>query len=62
MLTIRKVTKSFNSRILFKEADMTINYAERVALVGPNGAGKSTLFSLILKTDTPDSGEIARED
>ncbi|CAN5694702.1 ABC-F family ATP-binding cassette domain-containing protein [soil metagenome] len=62
MLTIRKVTKSFNSRVLFKEADMTINYAERVALVGPNGAGKSTLFSLILKTDTPDSGEIARDE
>jgi len=62
MLTIRKVTKAFNNRTLFKDADMTINYAERVALVGPNGAGKSTLFSLILKEDTPDSGEIARDE
>lgn len=62
MLTLRKVTKSFNDRVLFKDANMTINYAERVALVGPNGAGKSTLFSLILKSDTPDAGEIERDE
>ena len=62
MLTLRNVTKSFNNRVLFSKAEMTINYAERVALVGPNGAGKSTLFSLILKTDTPDSGEVERDE
>ncbi|HEY1052938.1 MAG TPA: ABC-F family ATP-binding cassette domain-containing protein, partial [Prosthecobacter sp.] len=62
MLTIRNVTKTFNARTLFSGANMTINYAERVALVGPNGAGKSTLVSLILKTDTPDSGEIIRDE
>ena len=62
MLTIRDVTKTFNARTLFSGASMTINYGERVALVGPNGAGKSTLFSLILKTDTPDSGEVIRDE
>ena len=41
---------------------MTVNYAERVALVGPNGAGKSTLFSLILKQDEPDAGEVIRDE
>jgi len=62
MLTLRNVTKAFNNRVLFKDANMTVNYGDRVALVGPNGAGKSTLFSLILKADTPDSGEIARDE
>ena len=62
MLTLRKITKSFNSRVLFQDADMTVNYAERVALVGPNGAGKSTLFSLILQTDTPDAGMLERDE
>lgn len=62
MLTIRDVTKTFNARTLFSAASMTINYGERVALVGPNGAGKSTLFSLILKTDTPDAGEVIRDE
>ena len=41
---------------------MQINYGERVTLVGPNGSGKSTLFGLILKSDTPDSGEIQRDE
>ena len=62
MLTVRNVTKTFNARTLFSGASMTINHGERVALVGPNGAGKSTLFSLILKTDTPDAGEIVRDE
>ena len=62
MLTLRNVTKTFNARTLFQGANMTINYGERVALVGPNGAGKSTLFSLILKQDEPDSGEIIRDE
>jgi cobalt/nickel transport system ATP-binding protein len=44
MLTIRNVTKTFNARVLFSGATMTINHGERVALVGPNGAGKSTLM------------------
>ena len=62
MLTLRNITKSFNSRILFQNADMTVNYSERVALVGPNGAGKSTLFQLILGTDTPDEGTVTRDE
>jgi ATP-binding cassette subfamily F protein 3 len=62
MLTLRNVTKTFNARTLFAGANMTVNYAERVALVGPNGAGKSTLFSLIRKSDEPDAGEVIRDE
>lgn len=62
MLTLRNISKTFNSRTLFQHADLTVNYAEKVALVGPNGAGKSTLFSLILKTDTPDDGTVTRDE
>ena len=62
MLTLRNITKAFNSRTLLNSADLTVNYSERVALVGPNGAGKSTLFSLILKTDTPDVGTVDRDE
>ncbi|MBL9113404.1 MAG: ABC-F family ATP-binding cassette domain-containing protein [Verrucomicrobiaceae bacterium] len=62
MLVVRKLAKSFNNRILFQDADITINYGERVALVGPNGAGKTTLFSIILGEDTPDSGTVQRDE
>mgnify|MGYP001627982520 CR=1 FL=1 len=62
MLTIRNLKKSFGGRTLFEEADMQINYGERVALVGPNGAGKSTLFGIILKETDPDAGTVERDE
>ena len=62
MLSIRKLKKTMGGRTLFEEADMQVNYGERVALVGPNGAGKSTLFSLLLKKDEPDASTIERDE
>jgi len=62
MISIRKLKKTVGGRTLFEEADMQVNYGERIALVGPNGAGKSTLFSLLLKKDEPDSGSIERDE
>ena len=62
MLTIKKLTKTLGGRTLLREADMSINWGERVALVGPNGAGKSTLFRMILDEDAPDEGTIERDE
>jgi len=62
MLNIRKLAKSVGGRTLFSDADFTVNYADRVALVGPNGAGKSTLFNVILAKDVADSGAVARDE
>jgi len=62
VLIIRKLTKALGGRTLFEDADMTINWGERVALVGPNGAGKSTLFKLILGEDDADTGSVERDD
>jgi len=62
MLTIRNLKKSHGGRLLFEDADMQVNYGERVALVGPNGAGKSTIFSLILGRDEADAGTIQRDE
>jgi ATP-binding cassette, subfamily F, member 3 len=62
MLSIRKLKKTIGGRTLFEEADLQVNYGERVALVGPNGAGKSTLFSLLLKKDEADAGTIERDE
>ncbi len=58
MLTLSNLTKSYAGRTLFRDASMQVNRGERIGLVGPNGAGKSTLFSLILKENTPDEGQV----
>ncbi len=62
VLTIKKLTKNLGGRTLLREAEMSINWGERVALVGPNGAGKSTLFRMILEEDSPDEGTIERDE
>ena len=62
MLTIKKLTKAHAGRTLFADAELVVNWGERIALVGPNGAGKSTLFRMILGEDAPDEGEIQRDE
>lgn len=62
MLTIKKMTKSLGGKVLFEDADMIINWGERVALVGPNGAGKSTLFKIILGEEESDVGTIDKDE
>ncbi len=62
MITIRKVSKSFGGQPLFSDASLQINAGDRVALVGVNGSGKTTLFNMILRKETPDSGEIIRDE
>jgi ATP-binding cassette, subfamily F, member 3 len=62
VLTIHKLSKTLGGRTLLREAEMSINWGERVALVGPNGAGKSTLFRMILDEDSPDEGRIERDE
>jgi len=58
MLTLSQVTKSFGGRVLFEDAALQVNAGDRIGLIGPNGAGKSTLFSLLLRNDEPDEGQV----
>lgn len=52
VVKIEKLNKSFNNKIIFKDADMLLVYGEKAALLGSNGAGKSTLINMILGKDT----------
>ncbi|MDR1882614.1 MAG: ABC-F family ATP-binding cassette domain-containing protein [Prevotella sp.] len=42
------VTKSYDGRLVFKDATFTINRGDKVAFVGKNGEGKSTLVKCIM--------------
>lgn len=58
MLQIVNLSKEIGSRILFADANVTIDSRDRVGLVGRNGAGKSTLFKMINGETSLDDGTI----
>ena len=43
---------------VFKDATLTVEENEFVAIIGFSGAGKSTLISLLAGLDKPDVGEV----
>jgi ATP-binding cassette subfamily F protein 3 len=62
MLTIKNLTKMMGGKTLFRDANLNVNWGERVALVGPNGAGKSTIFKIILGEESMDEGTMDRDE
>jgi ATP-binding cassette subfamily F protein 3 len=58
ILSVDRLTKSYGSRVLFRDASFRINERDRYALVGPNGAGKTTLLNIIANSDSSDGGNV----
>jgi ATP-binding cassette, subfamily F, member 3 len=52
------VTKSYDDKVIFKNANLLINYGERAALIGANGSGKTTFLRMLLGEDHPDTGVV----
>ncbi|MFD2308039.1 ribosomal protection-like ABC-F family protein [Enterococcus termitis] len=60
VLQFEKVSKSYEGHHLFREADFSLFWQERIAVIGENGAGKSTLLKLALGMEPVDEGQIRR--
>lgn len=52
------LSKSFGEKAIFNEADLLIQYGERVALIGSNGSGKTTFLRMLLKEEDIDNGTV----
>ncbi|MEB3235784.1 MAG: ABC transporter ATP-binding protein, partial [Cyanobacteriota bacterium] len=58
-LTLQAVRFGYDpAQPVLKDLDLTVQAGEVVALVGPSGAGKSTLFSLLLRFNTAQQGQV----
>lgn len=58
VLKIENLTKTFEQKTIFDNADLFLKYGEKVSLIGKNGAGKSTLIKMILGKDLQYFGSI----
>ena len=58
LLRFEDLRLEFGEQIILRDAEFSIEPAERVCLIGRNGAGKSTTLKLIMGELEPDQGEI----
>ncbi|KAG9141595.1 hypothetical protein Leryth_026144 [Lithospermum erythrorhizon] len=58
VLSIKNLEFSYEDKVLFRNANLTIERGEKIAILGPNGCGKSTLLKLAMGLMKPNSGEV----
>ena len=54
----RDVCKSFGDVEVLKGINLTIDPAEKVAVIGPSGSGKTTIIRMLMTLEEPTSGDI----
>ncbi|KAL5714734.1 ABC transporter F member 5 [Ranunculus cassubicifolius] len=55
---VKNLEFGFEDKTLFKNASLTIQRGEKIAIIGPNGCGKSTFLKLIMGLEKPKGGEV----
>ena len=58
MIPVQNLTKSFGTRTLWRNLNLTVPAGRMLALVGASGSGKTTLLNCIGLLERPSSGHI----
>jgi ATP-binding cassette subfamily F protein uup len=59
LVSCQSISKSYASRALFRDLNLTIHEGDHIGLIGPNGSGKSTLLKILAGEETADSGTLS---
>ena len=66
MLIVDSVAKRFCTRsstvVVLRDACLTLEEGEAVAIMGPSGSGKSTLLNIVGTLEPPDEGRVTLDD
>ncbi len=54
LITLKNLNLSFGQKIIFDQAELTINKGDKMGLIGLNGQGKSTLFNILMEKTQAD--------
>ncbi len=55
LCSLKNINLSFGPKLIFKNADLTINTDDKIGVLGLNGKGKSTLFKILSGQTIPDT-------
>ena len=58
MLEIKNLAKSYDTRTIFKNMNLTVNDGEVLSIVGPSGIGKTTFLRIVAGLLLADQGEL----
>ncbi len=61
IINIEHISKIYGEKRIFDDASFGIQEGDKIGIVGINGTGKSTLLKMISGEETPDSGQIIRQ-
>ena len=59
LIDLQNISKQYDTKIILKDVNFTLNQGQRIAVIGQNGQGKSTLFKLIMGQTEADAGVMA---
>lgn len=62
LIEVKKLSKTFGARTLFKDLTFMLGPKMRLGFVGPNGSGKSTLLKMLQKIMPTDTGTVDHAD
>lgn len=55
VLSVKELSKSYGSHLLFSDINLDIKKGEHVAIIGDNGTGKTTMLKILMGMEKPDS-------
>lgn len=58
MLELKNISKTYGSKVIFQNFNLTISEGRVLALVGPSGGGKTTLLRMLAGLEKVDSGQL----
>ncbi len=58
MIEVRKLSKSFGSRTVLADVDLTVDEGKTLVVLGRSGGGKSVVLRHLIGLMKPDSGEV----
>lgn len=56
LIDLQNISKQYDTKVILKNANFTLNQGQRIAVIGQNGQGKSTLLKIITEEVEPDDG------
>ena len=58
ILSVENVSKSYGTKVLFKNISFGLDQGQKIGLLARNGAGKSSLLKILTGNDISDSGNV----